>query len=316
MRSLLAALIWSLPPCVLLASCSGSETNTDASAGTTAGTGGAAAGSAGTAGTGGSGGATSYGTGACGACEATACSVERTKCGADPGCAPYLQCVDKCPLDAAGKPDVACVTACPPTTSKSALTAKLAWDLCRTSGAGAGCKACGGGQGGAGGASTVPELSQMCGAGSSPKQCVLCQEKNCCDTRTGCFGNQACGTDLYDCLVACKDDKCKDACYQKDLGATKAWGKHQACVWAYCLADCGQPADACLHCVYEDKCKTESAACQADVDCYLIQSCVLSSCLDVTQSCLDQCKAKHPAGAPKFDSQFVCLQQRCGAECG
>lgn len=317
MRSLVAVVISSLSFCTLLASCSGSETNTDATTGTAAGSGGAAGGSAGTGGSAGGGGATSYGTGSCGSCEATACAAERTKCAADPGCAPYLQCVDKCPADATGKPDAACVSACPTTTSKPALTAKLAWDLCRTTGAGSGCKACGGGQGGAGGASTVPELSQMCGAGSSPKACVLCQEKSCCDTRTGCFGNQACGTDLYDCLVACKtDDKCKDACYQKNLDATKAWGKLEACVFAYCLTDCGQPPDACLHCVYEDKCKTDSAACQADVDCFLIQSCLLSTCPETTQACLDGCKAKHPAGATKFDAQFVCLQQRCSVECG
>jgi hypothetical protein len=91
-----------------------------------------------------------FGESACGLCIFASCDTEVTNCKANAACAPYLNCIDACETSASGAVDQTCAGRCLNASAGGSSSTISAVSTCMTSGPGASCTACGGGDGGLG----------------------------------------------------------------------------------------------------------------------------------------------------------------------
>lgn len=245
-----------------------------------------------------------FATSSCGTCVLAVCEAEVTACGADPGCAAYLECLEDCSLGALGDADATCEAACPRTGSSTSTDLVAALSLCRDDQGVVECEACG----------FASLLEQECpNPPTESEECPRCEEERCCDTRQACRDVPECVPFLH-CLQACPVGAEEIACTQQcaiDLEpGIAAFAEKFACIIGNCNAECG---DACSGCIAAN-CPNTHMACQADLSCYLLDKCFASCDGDAT--CASACLDTYPEGNELFTASSICLLESCGVECG
>jgi hypothetical protein len=144
-------------------------------------------------------------------------------------------------------------------------------------------------------------------------QCVnACQDKACFDA---CVAKGApASQQLFNAAVQCIVDKCATEC--------GAGGSQDACIACQqqkcgaelqaCINDGGGGGNTCMTCV-QQKCGTEYSTCTNDAACMGILQCV-SSCAD--QTCMQNCvTAASQAAQQMFMALNNCVMTSCSAEC-
>jgi hypothetical protein len=293
---------------ILVALVAGSGCGSDA----VAGGGGAGGGGDGGAGDG------SFGDSLCYACLGGACGEAFAACEQDPGCAGWLSCLEACPVGEDGDADAACEAACP-ADGTATVAARDGVVACRGEVRGLSCTACGpaAGSGGAGGGDVTPicELpaiaEQQCAEVENENDCYRCNYDACCDSADLVFGGAA--GELGDCWLECETTECDAACFEAYPDQVDEFAGYQACLTVNCLATdrCGT-SGACALC-QNHECTCELAACQADLECFLLLDCA-GRC--DTPGCAQGCIDARPEGAAAFDALLVCTSQRCVDQCG
>jgi hypothetical protein len=286
----------------MVAGCGGSSnssTGSGGSGGTSSGSGGAGP---------------AYGTSDCGKCvEGMACLSQKNACAADPSCAAYLDCLNGCPLGPNGDADPACEKACPAVSGTAGTTAKDALSECRTSGDGASCAACG----------QIPQpqnpiFHQMCAKSMESNKCYICEDEHCCDGYQNCLADKDC-QDLQMCFQACpKADfyACSYKCYQDFPKGFPRFSEKLTCIAHFCgdTDACGDaPEGSCVKC-QNLHCADETAACDTDYQCALLQSCQLP-CNPADKACFDACEKKYPDGVAKLKTMLDCGLNYCSIVC-
>lgn len=274
----------------------------------------ASASSSGSGGGGGAGGGgpSTYGSSACGMCvEQTACLTTLNTCASDPGCGAYLDCLDACPLGANGDADVACEKACPPVSGSAGKAAHEAFVNCRLSGPGANtCAPCGQIP-----AFTDPDLLQTCPSSTDPNACYKCEDEHCCDVYQACMNEPDCGA-LKLCIQACGDVPCEDKCYQDHPAGVVPYGHRIACLFHFCFDSdaCGKTAlTPCVKC-QNLHCADETAACQHDLQCQLLDDCQVQ-CKAADEACFTACDTKFPTSLALHKSVLACGLEHCQLVC-
>ncbi len=262
-----------------------------------------------------------YATSCLGGCISSACKSQISACNGDPTCASYLACLDGCPVTSSGDVDPACVAQCPPVSGLAGTDAKDAFDACRQQAAGASCAKCvggmdGGGTGGAGGAAACQPpaaLMQQCPASTGTDACGKCQYERCCDSVNQVF-NGGPATDFANCVQACTDLACVQACATKYPNGVQGFGEYEGCAYVECSATGACATDQCGACSYKN-CGCELASCESDPGCFLILECE-SYC--TTTTCAKACvtNATGAASAQLAETYAVCVSQRCITACG
>jgi hypothetical protein len=272
-----------------------------------------------------------YGASACGTCVASACDASYKQCDADPGCAPYLGCLIKCPVGASGDVDASCEAACP-STSGTAQGLRDALTSCRTLGGGASCGACGGTDGGANVAATIPVLNQMCTPATSADTCNKCKVNECCNSESACLSDPEC-TAYRTCLNTAGADggacpgandvgiaQCKLDCAKAHPNGVQKYAARVACMFYYCdyvdpTAHCfANPLTPCVRCQFQN-CLKSFVDCQADGTCGLFEACIVV-CGGATDACVASCTAAYPSARPLFDAETTCSLAACVGVCG
>jgi hypothetical protein len=256
----------------------------------------------------------SFGASACGACVAMSCAAQVTDCNADPDCAAWLACVDKCGVNAAGNADPLCESLCAPGTTTSAHAAESAFNRCRSDGPGAACAACGAKPSNC----TNPIAAQTCAPSNDPDKCFRCEDTHCCDT----YAKYAANPDAVDFFKKCYQPcvtgggkTCGVDCFMKYPKGVDDVVARLACLDLNCFDQdsCNNnPVDPCVKCVNE-KCCDASAALSGKTSGFLIQECAYP-CKDA--ACFDACKKKYPAAKDEFDAFADCGFTHCYDVCG
>ncbi len=169
----------------------------------TGGGGGGAGGSAGSAGSGGSGGAVD----ACSSCSETQCASQWAACDASPDCTSLLDCLYACT-------DLACEDQCFSTHSAGAGALDAA------------------------GACEVAPCAADCGGGGDA--CDACVESKCAAPLDACLNDPACIA-FWDCLDACTDESCANACVSQHPAGVAKSDAVDLCVDQQCQAECYGP---------------------------------------------------------------------------
>lgn len=263
-----------------------------------------------------------WGATTCAACTFTACDRERGDCRADPGCARNLDCIMACPSSVEAEPEPGCVARCPLAQSSASETPRLALERCRTSGRATDCPTC---AAAARRRYQHPLLTSTCenptydagltrdGAPPTPTQigCRKCIGERCCDGRASYLADPSCDL-LLDCLEACTDPACRDACFVQFEGAiTRTFG-YLACPAVRCNSEClGEDQDPCIECTLE-RCADPYLDCQTNHYCILLVECG-SRCSGGAQlaECRAACDAKFPGGVALAEALTLCSLTRC-----
>lgn len=254
--------------------------------------------------------ATGFAGSPCRACLHEACAAPWSQCLADPECAAHVECVDACPTDDRGGPDAACEYACATPGSMTGMDALAALTQCRTS---APCAPCGNAD------VALPDvLTQTCASSSATNPVIRCLEENCCESGATCASpSSSCG-DVIDCENACADAldviACEAECWRNDPEGAADWAAYVTCGGYHCVEELGVTEPPCLICERE-KCTNTWAACQLDVPCSLLLSC-LALCYGQPAGCSDVCFAETPASSVAlFEASDLCRKASCIAAC-
>jgi hypothetical protein len=263
-----------------------------------------------------------FGESACGLCVFASCDKEVKNCKADAACAPYLDCIDACETGASGAVDQACAGRCLNASAGGSSSTISALSTCMTSGPGASCAACGGGDAGLGAI-----LHEKCATDpDASNECDECFSEKCCETGNACKSDPSCIA-LANCESHCVNGLPDEAGasaeppdgggYSCDLwcsastnpGADK-WVQFLACTDILCTGGpaCGG-ANSCSVCV-DQYCQNAELTITATVDGYLFGKCTLQ-CATGDSECLTQCANIYPdvqMAAIEFES---CAMQHC-----
>lgn len=275
---------------------------------------------------------------ACRACEQRSCAQEQKACAAEPSCALYLSCMDRCPLDAQGGVDSTCESTCGQKISSSqGRTARASLGVCRASTHEATCMSCG--------LTACPgtRLVQACPgsmAGSDMGQlsaCRRCAESSCCESLAACRADKSSGgcDSLYqECIIgapsSCTDalafSKFLYACLLKHEPGLRLYGEHYGCVRSRCSEgdSCLQdscaavptplPVLACAQC-RRDRCGCVSAQEDADPDAQLLSACLSASNCGADKNCVAKCALAHQKGLDPLTASLSCASKSCGSLC-
>ena len=258
---------------------------------------------------------TAWPLGACGTCVTAGCAGPRQVCDAEPSCAAHSACAEKCPADAGGAIDAACLAACPRGDNTVASRSRAAYDACLTGSGQKGCDAC------PKPAAQPPPfnevLDQKCGGSTETNACFKCQDLSCCNTDAACNAEPECTQGVVPCAKACKDATCRAKCYDDHPKGVAAYARKLACISVRCVGECsGAPVDPCYECGVVKACRETNARCAADPGCFVLRACLEATCPDVTDACIDSCKAKAPASAGVLlENWFACTGISCTGVC-
>jgi hypothetical protein len=255
----------------------------------------------------------------CWDCVHASCASAEGACLADPGCADYVACLQRCPHGA--EAEAQCDCSPPSTAAGKAAQADLT--ACRAAGACA--QICTGRPPDRWNNSTCqdPVCHQMC---MPPEQtdmaldkCLKCELTYCCDTRKACKDEPQCEElrqHYLDCVSQPDKEACKLKWYEMLPKGLAVFAPRTACTELFCAdADgCGNTKiDPCVECVITE-CRTETAGCDTDPECVKIKQCYRAmNCND--QTCVKQCTDRYPQGADRFNTWSHCGQSKCQTKC-
>jgi hypothetical protein len=268
-------------------------------------------------------GAPAFGAGACGKCVASSCAGPVKTCNADPGCAAYLACVDKCPQAAGGNVDPACAAKCPRGTASASTTAEAEIDDCRNTGPGAKCAGCGVDGGG-----QNPIVNQTCTPMTDQTPCYTCEDDSCCNTYAACHVNPDCTsleTCLKDCYQGVADDagspaggapdggSCDIICGGAHMAGLVDWAPRLACLQVKCAVQCENPpmpplsqCDACIN----QYCANEYANLNGTPQGYLYGAC-FAACPSGANPCTAGCIQQYPSASAAGMALAACGNANC-----
>jgi hypothetical protein len=253
----------------------------------------------------------------CGECIADACDAPISRCGADPGCARWLQCLWTCPQTPEGNADPRCEATCRAGLPASSQTTVSAVVSCRATGSGAFCEECGVGF------SSDPLFHQSCVPGPA-ETCEHCEKARCCETRAEFQGNPA-SRALHMCLKGCVKDKssppdfaCQAVCRSKHRAGILTLEKHMLCAAVGCRASCAELTrqDRCALCG-QARCLDSQLAVSRSLDALDARFCVMQceNKLGTAIECLESCSLRFVKGAGLLLEHLACGITLCSAEC-
>lgn len=172
----------------------------------------------------------------CGVCYSARCQGQIAACAADPGCGPYLDCLDACPSEGEeGPPVPACVESCRAGLGDgtSATKAFTSLEYCRQDGDGAAeCPTCG----------FTKTPPQECPASVETNPCFICTDENCCDSYAARIANPEAEA-ARACQLACPSDEepgdnlyapCVADCLAQHPDGVVDWGTYETCALIHC----------------------------------------------------------------------------------
>ena len=166
-------------------------------------------------------------------------------------------------------------------------------------------------------------LGTGCGAecGTAPLgPCLGCWTGECEAELEACVGEEGCN-ELLDCIFACQDQSCVQACYAAAPDTTLA-DELFTCTGSACAEECGGGGecqgfgDACTDCAYESaECNGDWCGCLADPACAGYAQCS-GACDPADAECNDDCELAYSEGYSDYYVLLDCIGGACSAECG
>ena len=276
-----------------------------------------------------------YATSACRTCSRAVCTRELGACMADPGCAAFVRCLDRCGLAEGGDVEPGCADACVKDTSAAGEDLRKVLRACQEHTAQGACPSCGLIE------CEAVDLNPVCDQErplSELSPCRRCGERRCCTHWAACQADErpdGCRALVKECLTDNPHDFCTNRkqnaehrylCQQRHQAGLARFGALMGCISVRCLeADScyedpckpGQPAEAfaCAQCV-RDNCACLDASTDATPDFQMFMACLGAMACGNDPVCQQQCLTMHP-GARKANSALLnCMAKSCRVPCG
>jgi hypothetical protein len=204
--------------------------------------------------------------------------------------------------------------------SGSSATLAQAYDTCRTSGPGAGCKACGVAVEDAGRPVDTGVESSIINEQCNPSMandssaCNYCMTTQCCQVYAALEAVDSDFQAMAACALGCAMDagtmqaSCLQPCLAAHPQAFAAYPPDQACQNVNCYQECPPTPTACDMC-RDTACRDSYAQCEGDPDCWAILFCVGNG--DTEQDC----QAAWPNGVTNENNFAACAVANCKTQC-